>query len=848
MRASAEATAAGLTGAAGECAVLSKLIDWPLLARLGWDPGRGVFAPDAGDAVFGFTQCRTAGCDQIAATNRFALCYRCAGRWRRSAAGIGLEEFCQTAPEYAGKIADRLCLVCRTAGHQRPVHWQGLCGACVSVMGQRGQSLAEYLNGDDRFGPAVPRPSFGNCKVAACRRWAAHGTPALCASHYVRWISEGRPGGEDPPGSWCARQRDYDADQKVAVLGGLTERARLEVLYGLQCRAQAERRTTVKVVQMVASLLRAGPAPSVFDVAIDHIDDDRRLLVAFIRDRVTLALATPETEADKDDWDLRVFGRRGEGLHFSQIRQAWLKEGAKRWAAERLHTAEAAGHIERVVQNVAVFSQSLCRHRPDLGAKPAALSRTDMLAFLNDLAHLETAGRLSRHGRRSLQCGVAMFLREARAMGLARPGGPLSGLPEDVVAGPGDRVRDQRADPDGDGKALPQVVVGQLLAPTALDLLEAGHGTDVRAMVELQAEVGRRTSELCGLRLDCLAFDEVPGETGQMRAAPVLVHDMPKVGVRGYHLPIGAGAAAIITTQQARVRARYPGTPAAALALFPAPQKNPRGVKATSGDLLSGHFRAWVDSLPELAGPGGEPYDRSGTTIYSWRHTYAQRHADSGTPVEVLAALMGHTQLTTTQGYYRVTHKRKRAAVDLLAKLQVDRSANRTRPAVERLLEAEHTRDAVGQVAVPFGTCAEPTNVKARGQACPFRHQCFGCTHFHTDPSFLPELRAHLGRLLADTERLRAAAPELEDWARDQAIPSAQEIAAVRRIIDRCQQLVGSLPAGERADVDEAISVARRSRAQLDTTVPVQFLGVIGQPAPTLFPNVHREQKPADDT
>src|SRR5258708_8152773 len=144
MRASGEAIAVRLTGAAGECEVLSRLIDWRLLARLGWDPGRGVFAPDAGDAVFGFTQCRTAGCDQIAATNRFALCHRCAGRWRRSAAGIGLEEFCQTAPEYAGKIADRLCLVCRTAGHHRPGHWQALVRPSRSVIGPRGHSPAAY--------------------------------------------------------------------------------------------------------------------------------------------------------------------------------------------------------------------------------------------------------------------------------------------------------------------------------------------------------------------------------------------------------------------------------------------------------------------------------------------------------------------------------------------------------------------------------------------------------------------------------------------------------------------------------------------------------------------------------
>jgi hypothetical protein len=208
---------------------------------------------------------------------------------------------------------------------------------------------------------------------------------------------------------------------------------------------------------------------------------------------------------------------------------------------------------------------------------------------------------------------------------------------------------------------------------------------------------------------------------------------------------------------------------------------------------------------------------------------------------------MGHRKLTTTQGYYRVHEDRKRKAVDLLAALQVDRSGNRSRPSVERLLEAEATRDAIGQVAVPFGICREPTNVKADGQACPFRHQCFGCTHFHSDPSFLPELRAYLGRLLADRERLRAARPDLEDWARNAAIPSAEEIAAVRRIIERCEQALGNLAEVTRGEVEEAIGVLRRSRAQLDTAVPVRFLGVVGQPSPTLFPNLkNRHSQGAD--
>jgi integrase len=38
--------------------------------------------------------------------------------------------------------------------------------------------------------------------------------------------------------------------------------------------------------------------------------------------------------------------------------------------------------------------------------------------------------------------------------------------------------------------------------------------------------------------------------------------------------------------------------------------------------------------------------------LYTYRHSYAQRHANAGTPVDVLRELMGHRSIATTQGYY----------------------------------------------------------------------------------------------------------------------------------------------------------------------------------------------------
>ena len=46
---------------------------------------------------------------------------------------------------------------------------------------------------------------------------------------------------------------------------------------------------------------------------------------------------------------------------------------------------------------------------------------------------------------------------------------------------------------------------------------------------------------------------------------------------------------------------------------------------------------------------------RPHTAFADTRHTFAQRHADAGTPVDTLKELLGHDTVRTTLGYYRVT-------------------------------------------------------------------------------------------------------------------------------------------------------------------------------------------------
>ncbi|QHC23224.1 tyrosine-type recombinase/integrase [Streptomyces sp. GS7] len=66
-----------------------------------------------------------------------------------------------------------------------------------------------------------------------------------------------------------------------------------------------------------------------------------------------------------------------------------------------------------------------------------------------------------------------------------------------------------------------------------------------------------------------------------------------------------------------------------------------------------------MDAIPKLdsstTGPDGSPlpFDRTLIYPYAFRHSYAQRHADAGVPIDVLRELMDHRQISTTMGYYK---------------------------------------------------------------------------------------------------------------------------------------------------------------------------------------------------
>ena len=446
------------------------------------------------------------------------------------------------------------------------------------------------------------------------------------------------------------------------------------------------------------------------------------------------------------------------------------------------------------------------------------------------MSYLVSTGECSPELRAKTCRDVKRILARIRALGLTRPGGPAAGLGCDFTLACGDiPAEPERGEP---GRDLPTAIMAQLCEQ--LPVLQRGpSGREIRVAVELLMDTGRRPAEILRLPLDCLTRDP--------DGAAVLIYDNHKRDRRERRLPISQATAAVITTQQQRVRERFPDTPLAELVLLPSPHANPTGAKSLSGGLLDLRHRDWVDQLPVLRHADGTEFDRAKIVPYAYRHTYAQRHADAGIAVDVLSQLLDHRTLEVTRRYYRVGEQRRRAAVDTVTAHSFDRHGNRLWRDAHALLDSEHARYAVGDVAVPYGRCTEPSNVKAGGGACPVRFRCAGCDHFRTDVSHLPELTAYLDDLLRTRERLAATLHGIDEWARADATPTTEEITRIRRLIHRINGDIAGLDAVERGQIDDAVAVVRRHRAAHPVAAHTVPLGLptirAAAPAPMTAPS-----------
>ena len=776
----------------GPAARLAGMLEAGFLTEAGWDPAARVLSPPAEHPLLGRTLCRVGGCPATAhGTKTGGVCWRCFTRL--TGQGLAVAQI-GASPELPALPARPDG--CAVVGCQRmsPSPRSLLCEPHRRRYRRKpGTSLEQFLTDPQ----VLPLPPLGPCNVTACTR-RAESEHGYCPTHYVRWRNTITADPHTDEQHWQLTQSAVSVGGQVS-LRGLSPLVVVEVLFGVQQRVSGATKITDVNLRAVCDTLRREQVPAIAACPVQRVPGKpARALAGALARHVRRALADPGRERAGEVWDLALFGHPGR-LSFTGISQPWLAEAAKAWAGEQLprHRGGGASRVREHVNALVRLSESL-RTRDDHGLAPQLLGRPDIEAFLHRVAYLESTGTISRYHRNVICRCVRAALSGIRALGLTRPGQAAAGLPGDFGLGRADiPVEAQRGE---SGRDLPPEIMTVLCAN-----LESLRPAEVRTATQLGIDTGRRPEEILALPLHCLARDTDGG--------PVLVYDNAKADRLSRRLPITETTAAVIATQQARVRQRFPDTPAGELKLLPSPRRNPNGHRAISIATLGDRHREWADELGPLHTSDGGEFDKTKIVPYAYRHTYAQRHADAGVGIDVLAELLDHRNLNVTRGYYRVGEDRRRAAVDTVTAMSFDRHGNRIWREAAALLDSEHARYAVGEVAVPYGRCTEPSNVAAGGGACPVRFRCAGCDHFRTDVSYLPDLSVYLDDLLQTRERLAAAIDGVDEWARADATPSQTEITRIRRLITRINGDLDQASDTERAAIDEAVTVMRRHRA-----------------------------------
>ena len=590
---------------------------------------------------------------------------------------------------------------------------------------------------------------------------------------------------------------------------------RLEIAYGLQQRDELGHRLDPRAVRKVTAAVAAAGVRSL-------LMRDEQLVArfggqgnedSFFRQVSWSAQRGYVEFSGQDPWsensiDLRAAGlksrgrtgrRRMPGLaDLSAIPQPWLRDLLRRHTEAVRPNSNLFGRTLRVATLAAAGMNRL----PGGGMDLRQLDFSHMQAAFDEIVDdRRRDGKLTSAGFRGDLLSVFFQL-----LDFGRFTGLLEDVPGSFARHPSHRIMSEDVNEGELGRAIPEPVIAQLDAH--LDAIGAGTpygdltGEQVQQMFAcvyvVMRDSGRRPREVAALPINCLEFD---GDEVS------LIWNNYKGRRMRRRLPIVRVTVAAIEQWQ-KIRAEIVAPPASAEFLFPA-------ISAASGfdhldtAVFSVTLRSWVNALPaidsDVIGADGEPvpFDRSLIFPYAFRHSFAQRHADAGTPLDVLQDLMDHDDPATTTGYYKVTLKRKREAVKTLSRQVSDRLG-----AVKLCSPTAYQQRSV---AVPFGGCVEPSNVKAGGGHCPIRFQCAGCGHYRPDPSYLPTIDDHVNSLRADRETARAL-----DAADFVITNLTAQIDAYAGVATGMRERLAAMPEAERIEVEEASAVLRRLRAGTD--------------------------------
>ena len=660
---------------------------------------------------------------------------------------------------------------------------------------------------------ARPLGRLADCKVPGCER-EGRTSRGLCRFHDRRLRSQRQVASlsDDELACWASTQSPQLCAHQFC-LSGLEELVRVELLFALQRRDEMPPPLSPAHVRMLVN--RLGGVGSIRRADHEAVGESGgmqsnsvvRGLFRHLRRHLERAWAD-HTGIDAyggDIWEIALLDLRPNGsrrwpategvVDFRVIELDWLREVIRSWGKD---TRPYVQKLRQALLACRIASQALVAGG---ASDPSRLGP-------GHFAHVVTA--ISEHHRAdgtlySAQHRNQLLRVFTEVVDYGRSAGLMAQVPDPFARG---RHRPVVDDPNEDelGKAIPESVIRQLDAH--IDLLgprgRAGSigPADLQFMHQtvyrLLRDTGRRPGEVVSLELGCV--ETIDGQVN-------LIYDNHKAGRMRRRLPITMETADVVLAWQRR-RVELVGPAVTQGWMFPSPMLRARQSVGHLTSAATGKaFREWVAHIDvidsDTIGPDGTPlpYARSLVIPYALRHSYAQRHADAGVPVDVLKELMDHRSVQTTMGYYRISLRRKQEAIRAVGSLAVDAAGNPS-PLTSPLAYER------ASVSVPFGNCTEPSNVKAGGGHCPIRFQCAGCGFYRPDPSYLPAIEAHIANLRADEETARAIG------AADYVIANmSAEIDAFGRVAEQMHRRLAELDPDERAEVEASSRILRRARA-----------------------------------
>jgi len=714
-----------------------------------------VLAFDPRDPVFGGPPCAVPECGRP--RRQRGLCDGHVSRWRAYGCPDLADFVATTRAWFWGQGPVRTCAV---AGCRFGVQGHGLCPRHYRLW--RGDGCPPV--GDWAASPGVPYspdPQPAGCRVAGCGLWV-HGRSPWCLPHWKRWRTRGWPEAEVFIEEMTVEEESTGERVDLRRLPSLL---RLEFAYVLQCRRdEARLRLIPRHLQLIVNELAATGLPSLLAVSEEDWAELRpaprlkkRLgALAFLRDayRRVEALAVGQgwdVEYPRMVWRLRNLGlhQQGATLDFTDVRQPWLRELAKRWAHRQLTEGRSVATAYNSLRAVIWVSEWLARPTVDV-RRLAGVDRGLLERLLGDL-RVELDGQ-----RRHIEVvgGLAGFLRAVHQHGWD------PSLPASAQLFPDDYPKPPQRLPRG----LPDYVMAQVESPANLNRWS---DPALRLITLILIRTGLRISSATGLPFDCVVTDA--------DGAPYLRYWNTKMK-REALVPIDDEVHQGILEQQGRVLAAFPGgTPV----LFPRARANLDGTKPV-------HPQGYRDALEKwLAACDIRDKNRKlvHLTPHQWRHTLGTTLINRDVPQQVVQKILDHDSPEMTAHYARLSDKTVRRHWEAARKVN-RRGETVTLDPDGPLAEAAWAKHRLGQAtqALPNGYCGLPLI-----KTCQHANACLTCPLFVTTAEFLPQHREQHRQTL-----------QIISTAKDRG--QARMVEMNQQVADNLQRIITTLEADEPTD------------------------------------------------